>query len=428
MEKNVRAREGFSLIEVIVAVAILAVLSMPILLYFTNSAIHSANGRHEQSADMAAQSIVEEIDSMVDFSSIEGSLGTTLDAEGNPVWTVSNIATQAKDSNGALLPKWDGISRMSRDITVNDNQYKAVVDIDYNDPVYIKEATPAPSATPIAAQYNKYKTPHFSELYSDSSVVISERNDVYDIGMSDLFYQLNGSSPTLTNPTSTSMEDIQKNSKRIFVLNVVKKPGDDDTYVIQAKFRYIYPNTGAELARSEVPLENTQIAKDKLKNIYFLFRPIWSCYNYKDSTTNTQVVISPAAAEEEAWLDFSGVPWGASDTEEKISVSFIKQKVDGVTEDASHKYRITFKNSTGGAETYDNNRVRFYCNTGVFLPDAFNYDANINQFGDNPPSLVKQTYDKRIAKITIKIYDLDTFTDYDNPGTLRATIETSKSI
>ena len=66
-----REHEGFSLIEVIIAMAILAILSMPILAYFSNAMVSTSQGRDTHKASMVAQSVVEELNSCATFEQIE---------------------------------------------------------------------------------------------------------------------------------------------------------------------------------------------------------------------------------------------------------------------------------------------------------------------------------------------------------------------
>lgn len=39
-------KEGFSLVEVIVAIAVLALLSLPILAYFSDASVFTSRGKH----------------------------------------------------------------------------------------------------------------------------------------------------------------------------------------------------------------------------------------------------------------------------------------------------------------------------------------------------------------------------------------------
>ena len=56
--------KGFSLIEVLIAVAILAIVTLPILKAFSTSAMVNRNARRQENANTAASAIAEQFKSM----------------------------------------------------------------------------------------------------------------------------------------------------------------------------------------------------------------------------------------------------------------------------------------------------------------------------------------------------------------------------
>ncbi len=407
-----KRKEGFSLIEVIVAVAILAVLSMPILLYFTNATIHSARGRSEQAADMAAQAIVEEIDSINNFDLLENALINT-----GRDWTL--VGTPAPDVGGTTT--------LSRPIDVDGNGYVADVTINYGAygaVVLNPSASPAPSTSPdpaaspgpsassapgVKAKYNSYLNPHFQELYSDQSVVISEKADTFDTGVNSIFYEMNGNAPGASpDPEHTerySVSDIKSKVKKTYKLTAVAYPAGMYTGKGSCMFTFDKENDGTIDATSEVVLANTQVEKNKLKSMYFLFIP-----TYGDSEISGETVTQNVIVDFQTMIESDAVN-RASDME----VSFIRQNTysdttNPDTPDTTKEFRLNL--DTANSKNFL--PAKYFSNDKVVL-------GNVSSGG-----LMNRTQDKRIASITVEIYNRDEMGNKE--GAVLATNTTSKSV
>ncbi|MBO6108194.1 MAG: prepilin-type N-terminal cleavage/methylation domain-containing protein [Eubacterium sp.] len=387
MERHTGAKEGFSLIEVIVAVAILAILSVPILMYFTNSAVHSAQGRYEQAADMAAQSIVEEINSVKSYEHIENDLINM-----GRGWVVSGVAAGITDK-----------TTISRPISVNNNNYIAEVTIDYG------AYGPSPVASGPSALYNAYDNPHFKDLYSEDGVVIAESNNAFNIGVSNLYYEFNGSAPTDSDVPDSGVtfgaitpEMIKQNINRQLIISVTTY--SDDVYNVKGSYKFTATIDG-NYKETEVVVVSKKIEKTKLKNIYYLFYPDYGGGEITGDTVTQNVFVDMADMMES----------GGVNRAEDVSISFIRQNTYTIAEggtmiaDPSKEFRLVV-----AGNNYNTTQTKYYSNDGVILE------------GVSRSGLMSTSKDKRIALVTIEIYDDDG--TGNKTGEVQARGSTTKSV
>ena len=396
MKSKQISKQGFSLIEVIVAVAILAVLSMPILLYFTNSALHSAHGKHEQAADMAAQTVSEEIDSITDFGHIEDSLVGT--GRGWSVMTTGSVS---------------GITNLHKAVVVDSSDYNYVADVTINYGSYFSSGSSVhtsggavfTSASP-KADYNAYANPEFHELYSDESVIISEKSGDFDIALGNLYYEFNGSGTTFSSGEMVGLVGgsfttgaIMNEMKRTLVLSV--KNYSADTYMVKGSC--IYSATlGAVTKSTEVPVNSKRVEKSKLKNIYFMFFPNCGTGEKIGNIINQSVIL-----DFQDMIETDGVN-RAND----LSVSFIKQNVYNETGIADDSTEVVLDVIEALSSNYT--WSQYYKSDKVSIPDL------------STGGLMRTNQDKRIAYIKVDIYADD---GTGNPtGGILATSTTTKSI
>ncbi len=246
---RINAKEGFSLIEVIIAVAILAVLSMPILAYFAHASVAASDGKDTHRATIVAQSVAEELNGCETFEQIEEKLvsGGSVSASS---WTVdSPYDASAKKTS------------LTKKVTEDGYTYQAKVTIDYN--YETKDASGNNidvNGDKIDAQYNGYAMPELKEVYADTNVVLSE-TDQADTAFSNFLY---------SNPTKSETE-IKNNMVRTLCLSVHKK--NADVYNVRGYYLYRYTNNGKTYTYS-ADVEDTEIEISKLENIYFFYNII----------------------------------------------------------------------------------------------------------------------------------------------------------
>ena len=109
-----RQSQGFSLIEVLIAIAVLGVVAMALLSFFSSANFYSSTGKSTQKADMAGQSVLEELNACSNFEEIE----TNLTATGS-AWKLEKLATQ--ESKKSVLRKDSYFSSLFSNIQSSNN-------------------------------------------------------------------------------------------------------------------------------------------------------------------------------------------------------------------------------------------------------------------------------------------------------------------
>lgn len=284
---------GFSLVEVILALTILALVTLPVINYFTYSSVRTIDGRERQTATMAAEDVVEELKAYSHVEQIEDLVATptpgataappasdstylvrvfykysytvptnvtaitpaTIESglnrvicldirEGtnvlagaatpSPIPLASPTPTPDRTEEWSVdpspLPEYtvepaaDPLPMdITRNVVVNNSKYRAKVHFDFD--IYDSD-TKAKDGSDIDAQYNDYYIPSPSEVYGNTNVVATEDDEV-DSAVSEIY-----------------------------------------TDVMAAA-------TPGQVIQKEVTLEQTEISKSKLKNIFIFYKPAW---------------------------------------------------------------------------------------------------------------------------------------------------------
>lgn len=264
-------KEGFSLVEIIVAIAILGLLSLPVLAYFTDAAVSTSRGKDTQKATLAAETVVEQVANCGNFEQVEDVLSTRDD------WTLDRKADAS-----------DNKSRLTKMVTENGQKYQAKVTINYDYDRTNEEGVETD------AKYNSYQTPELNELYSTSNVVLPE-SDQEKVAVSHF---------VVLYPEKTQT-DIANSMKRELCIDMSIDPANSEVYIVKGYYLYTYTD-GDITDEYDAIIEDTKIEKSKLKNIYFL-------YNLKDADATETVNVNYDTAI-------------TTDEAQKINIYYICQK------------------------------------------------------------------------------------------------------
>lgn len=227
-----RQSDGFSLIEVMIAIAILGIVALSLLSYFSSANFYSSAGKDTQKADMAGQSVLEELNSCQTFDQIENKL---LVATGS-AWTLVS-----KETDKTLLVK--------EPVTADGTDYQARVTLDYD------YSTIDVNGDDTTSKYNNYSSPQLEEVYSSHNVVFSE-TDQLSTAVSHFYYK----------DTTISKTAIQSALIRDICLDVTKDTENPDLYRIKAYYIYRYKGDDYQTTVKEQKIEVSE-----LQNVYLFY-------------------------------------------------------------------------------------------------------------------------------------------------------------
>lgn len=357
-------KEGFSLVEVIIAIVLLALMSLPVLIYFTNAAVTTSRGRDTQKAEMAAESVMEELGSFDTPEQIEDYVRAYVSAPpaddpANGTW---NGYTEANSAGAApaVLEK--------RDIEVDGSKYRAKVELEYDYPTGGGSGYTNP---------NLKEMPEFKEVYAGENAVVEEADQ-----------QERAVSHFLVNHTGeTQLSVAQKLSREIY-LDIQESGG---VYYVKAYYNYVYDGNAGD--SYEALIANTKV-KD-LKNVYFFYNRIQ--YDRDDESTIVNNV-----------EEYVHVTSGTSSTDiadrQKYQEAMGKLNVYLVCQKSSDEMTL----GSFSTEFMTSYRLKFTMDTEAQKATYYtNLDpAKVSSSGATvKKGVVESRQRRRIAKVTVRIFD-----------------------
>ena len=267
--------QGFSLIEVILAVAILALVTLPIINYFTYSGLRTADGRDKQSATVVAENVLDELNSYDNFEQIENIASWTVVPDpSNPTKFTYTDLTKKVQLNG-----FDYEAKVHITYTNHTTTDGKTYDTGYDSNTVTKDTNEA-----ITSEFNDYEIPDPNRIYGKESVVAKEE-DQLDQAIS---YFLTNEA-TDSNTFFTKYNLIKDKLNRKLAIHLEYKDGNPDVY--RVKVSYLYELNGANISPGikngvcEVPIETSEVKKETLKNIYVF-------YNLRDGHDNDKLKVT----------------------------------------------------------------------------------------------------------------------------------------
>lgn len=226
-----RQSQGFSLIEILIAIAVLGVVSMALLSFFSGANFYSSSGKDTQKADMAGQSVVEEMNACSTFEDIE----TKLIAATGSAWKLETQETKK--------------SILRKNLTVDGTDYQARVTLDY------EYSTKNVDGDDTTSKFNNYSQPELNEIYSPHNVVLAE-TDQFSTAVSHFYYQ----------DTGVTKSAIESAITRDLVVDISRDSEQPEIYRVKASYQYTY--NGQNFS---VTIKEGKIEAESLEKVYILY-------------------------------------------------------------------------------------------------------------------------------------------------------------
>lgn len=374
-------QDGFSLVEVIIAVTILGILSLAILSYFTNASVSTSRGKDQQSAEFVAETLVEGVNSLNSFEQLTAS-GTAV---------VGDTVTGTAIGDVKLTQSDDEKTVVEKDITQDGFDYHVVTEVNYQN--YREKAGTSGVGKDGNGKdsYNDYEVPQLKEVYSPNNVVVEETDQAETV-LSEFYYE---------NQDKTKQEILNDMSRTMFVdITKMQDSENRDLYDVKTYFKYQYKGEKKTAAAGE-----SKVEKDKLQSIYLF---------YKVLRSNIQ--------KEEVMVTFSSTTGIAITKEEvqKVSLYFVLQDTSSTEFTAKRKANYELKVGPDGDAMFG--YAKYYFNRYPGESGGLSGPVNTVQ------SVVERTKQKRIATVLVKVYTKKQgVTDYSSESPL-VVMDSSKTI
>lgn len=413
-KESFQDNSGFSLIEVMLAVVILALVTLPIINYYTYSSVQTIEGRERQTATMVAEDAAEELKAYSNFDQISEVIST-----GTPAPTATplsatdtyNVRVYYRYSylvpTGATVTQADIKAGLSRVVCMHVDDGTSVL----SSPTSV---TPTPAASPTATPVIEdgpweIDTDPLSEYPAVASASPEPMNLKKKIKVNGFDYlaKVHMDFDTYDSDTQTiDGADIDSEYNDYYIpkpeevyaeTNVVAAEDDEvDVAVSEIYTDVMSDGFPGGTVTKEVTVEMTEIRKDKLKNIFVFYKPAWD-----------------AARTEYFEITFGA---GISQTEmDKMNFYLTYQNVAGVTPpDASsigtYKLKMVNSPSVGYTNVYSNLNRPAHPDNSIGV-EGFTLQTNSRGKFD---SYVKKEKTRRIGKIYVDVFDYDASkTNYD---------------
>jgi len=362
---NIKNNKGFSLVEVMVAITVLSIIALPLANSFIHATKLNAKARQVRSANVVAQTILE------DFKSkpLDTLIAESKDTYGNVYYVhndeevdgAGNVTVQESyvfrkfgyDENGLLLLQ-DSVPYIK-----GQNNEKFFVDI---------------TMTPEAYAVNNYCVPLVSDIYYKGNIMINADLSIYDataISRFNIDYGI-------------SRDKIKKETTLVIETKVIDSATEATTYETVLNLYFKYEANGTVLNYRKYVTSKTVTELSDLPKVYLLYT-VFDKYS-----NNTDFV-----AEDKINVEFSYLTDSSNLPSKTMDVYVIEQETTGVNslsqEGTMHILNTNLVGKMTKKDTLGNNEQTVDPSNHLFVySNVLNVD-NLTQGNEKKNSLYKVT-------------------------------------
>lgn len=314
---------GFSLVEVLVTLALISVLSIPLIQTFINSARVNGKAKSMQNATDIAQSISEYFGAMpLDALKTAYQGKYTSMSDGRIVFT--NIGDGInKDSDGVDYYKGSDTEKFYVSVIVDPTGYSKADKTGMND----------------------YIRPGINNLNENSSITCRSKLEQYDTNIVNTFKEKGVNVDDKSKIVKKSVFTIYENKSTVYADKVEYKYNLDITYT--------YNNKNIEYKNIELGIGTVDRAGIAAPNLYIIYTPVLGMYgNKNDAKDEITVKYRPDSVK--------------ADWEKPVNVYLVEQTVNFESKEDTKDTKVSLNKDNIKIECYNNSgecdKLGFYTN------------------------------------------------------------------